>query len=151
MGEHEGNALICPQCGADVLRYRNPLPTVDVIIEMAGGIVLVERKNPPLGWALPGGFVDYGESLEHAAQREAAEETGLTVHLLKQLHTYSEPGRDPRHHTITTVFVARGEGLLMAGDDAAKVRIFKKEALPTLAFDHAEILNDYFKRARNIA
>src|SRR5712692_4564121 len=90
---------------------KNPLPTVDIIIEIAGrGIVLIERKNPPHGWALPGGFVDYGESLEHAAVREAKEETSLEVKLIEQFHGYLDPKRDPRHHTISTVFIATAEG-----------------------------------------
>ena len=92
-------------------RYRNPSPTVDLIIELPGHrIVLIERKNPPHGYALPGGFVDYGESLEDAARREALEETGLKVELVRQFHTYSDPSRDPRKHTITTVLIARAGG-----------------------------------------
>jgi len=125
--------------------FRNPLPTVDIIIEVAGGIVLVERKNYPAGWALPGGFVDYGESLEEAAVREAREETGLQLTNLKQFHTYSRPGRDPRFHTIATVFTASSTGTPKAGDDAAAIGIFSRQNLPgTLAFDHGSILNDYF-------
>lgn len=99
--------LICPSCGHVIERYKNPVPTVDIIIEYAAGIVLVERKNPPYGWALPGGFVDYGETVEQAARREAGEETGLAIDDLRMFHVYSDPERDPRHHTITTVFVAR--------------------------------------------
>lgn len=128
-------------------RYRQPFVTVDVIIEYKGGIVLIKRKNPPEGWALPGGFVDYGESLERAAEREAKEETGLDIELIRQFHTYSEPDRDPRHHTITTVFIAQGKGLLRSGDDAKEAAVFRKEDLPEeIAFDHKRILNDYFMR-----
>lgn len=128
-------------------RYRQPFVTVDVIIEYEGGIVLIKRKNPPEGWALPGGFVDYGESLERAAEREAKEETGLDIELIRQFHTYSEPERDPRHHTITTVFIAQGKGLLRSGDDAKEAAVFRKEDLPEeIAFDHKRILNDYFMR-----
>jgi ADP-ribose pyrophosphatase YjhB (NUDIX family) len=124
---------------------RNPIPTVDLIIEMNQGIILIKRKNPPEGWALPGGFVDYGESLEDAAIREAKEETGLDVELIRQLHTYSEPTRDPRHHTIATVFIATARGEAKAGDDAKEVAIFNKDNLPgQIAFDHRDILNDYF-------
>jgi len=124
---------------------RNPIPTVDIIIDYEGGIILIKRKNPPEGWALPGGFVDYGESLETAAVREAKEETGLDVELIRQFHSYSDPKRDPRHHTITTVFVAKAKGKAVAGDDAKETGIFSKTNLPDqIAFDHREILNDYF-------
>jgi len=124
--------------------HRNPLVTVDVIIEMPGGIVLVERTNPPPGWALPGGFVDYGESLEAAARREAAEETGLTVVLREQFHTYSEPDRDPRHHTVSTVFIASADGVPRGGDDARRAAVFAVDRLPLpLAFDHERIIKDY--------
>ncbi|GAB4388657.1 MAG: NUDIX hydrolase [Thermodesulfovibrionales bacterium] len=125
---------------------RNPVPTVDIIIEYQGGIVLIARRNPPLGWALPGGFVDYGETLEEAAVREAREETGLSVELTRQFHTYSDPRRDPRGHTISTVFVARGTGSLRAADDAAEAGVFTEGSLPgDIAFDHRGILEDYFK------
>lgn len=126
-------------------KRRTPVPTVDIIIEFQGGIILIQRKNPPEGWALPGGFVDYGETLESAALREAKEETGLDIELIKQFHTYSDPKRDARHHTITTVYIAKAYGSPIAGDDAKEAGIFKKEALPEqIAFDHREILNDYF-------
>ena len=139
--------LICPHCGGAVTRYRNPFPTVDILIRMDdGGVVLIKRKNPPHGWALPGGFVDYGESLESAAVREAFEETSLKVELLYQLGAYSEPGRDPRFHTISVVFVARAVGLPRAADDAAEAGVFYRDGLPPLVFDHAAILNDYFER-----
>ncbi len=133
----------CPQCGTEIPLYRNPVPTVDIIIEINGGIVLIKRNNPPLGWALPGGFVDYGESYEAAAIREAREETGLEVTLVRQLHTYSDPGRDPRQHTASTVFIARAAGTPQGGDDAAEARIFTCDNLPELAFDHGRILADY--------
>ncbi len=124
---------------------RNPVPTVDIIIEINQRIVLIKRKNPPEGWALPGGFVDYGESLENAAIREAKEETGLDVELIRQLHTYSEPTRDPRGHTISTVFVAKAQGEAKAGDDAKEIALFNKDNLPEqIVFDHRDILNDYF-------
>ncbi len=136
--------------------YRNPVPTVDIIIELGGadgGIVLIERKNPPPGWALPGGFVDYGETLEQAAVREAKEETSLDIALVRQFHAYSDPERDPRGHTITTVFVATAEGVPQARDDARTVAVFplEKIRLP-LAFDHRKILDDYIawkKEARH--
>lgn len=129
------------------MRYRHPIPTVDVIIEYKKGVVLIKRGNPPAGWAIPGGFVDYGESLEDAAVREAKEETGLKVTLIRQFHTYSDPKRDPRHHTITTVYIAKANGSVKAGDDAKEIGVFDKKALPSpLVFDHKKILNDYFTR-----
>ncbi len=136
----------CPQCGASIEVFKNPVPTVDIIIQWQGKIVLIQRKNPPLGWAIPGGFVDYGESLEEAAVREAKEETGLDVELIRQLHTYSDPRRDPRQHTITTVYIARGRGKPRAGDDAKGLGIFSPQDLPQdMAFDHAQILRDYLE------
>ncbi len=134
----------CPHCHRKIKVYNNPVPTVDIIIEVKGGIVLIARKNPPLGWAIPGGFVDYGESLEDAAVREAREETGLDVRLVRQLHTYSDPRRDKRQHTISTVFVAEATGAPAAGDDAGEARVFGRQNLPPLVFDHAVILRDYF-------
>jgi len=141
--------LKCPNCGKEIERYRNPFPTVDIIIEIEEGIVLIRRKNPPYGWALPGGFVDYGESLEEAAIREAREETSLDVELISQLGAYSDPGRDPRHHTISVVFQARAAGQPCAADDATETGIFNQETLPEdLAFDHSSILQDYFTKRR---
>jgi ADP-ribose pyrophosphatase YjhB (NUDIX family) len=131
---------------------KNPFPTVDIVIEIRDGegntgFILIKRKNPPYGWALPGGFVNYGESLEAAAVREAKEETSLDIELVSQLHTYSEPGRDPRFHTITTAFIARAEGRPAARDDAKEIGIFNAGNMPRpLAFDHERILEDYFRR-----
>jgi 8-oxo-dGTP diphosphatase len=125
---------------------RNPLVTVDIIIEVGErGIVLIERKNFPLGWALPGGFVDYGESLETAAVREAKEETSLAVHLVEQFYAYSDPARDPRHHTVSTVFIATAEGTPHGADDAKVARLFREHEIPNpVVFDHSRILADYF-------
>lgn len=124
--------------------HRNPAPTVDVVILLRGDrVVLVERRNEPRGWALPGGFVDEGETLEAAAVREAHEETGLAVDLLEQFHSYSDPRRDLRRHTITTVFLGRAAGEPVGGDDAARAAAFGWDALPgPIVFDHAEILSD---------
>jgi ADP-ribose pyrophosphatase YjhB (NUDIX family) len=130
-------------------RFRNPVPTVDIIIEVRNGrkergVVLIERKNPPPGWALPGGFVDYGETLEAAAVREAREETSLDVDLLGQFRAYSDPARDPRLHTISTVFIARAKGEPRAGDDArTAVVVDPRDRRLPLAFDHRRILDDY--------
>jgi len=137
----------CPKCKNEVDVYQNPIPTVDIIIEIESkGIVLIKRKNPPYGWAIPGGFVDYGESLEEAAVREAKEETNLDVKLVRQFHTYSDPKRDPRHHSISTVYIAKGKGKPKAKDDALKIGIFDESNLPDeIAFDHRLILKDYFK------
>jgi ADP-ribose pyrophosphatase YjhB (NUDIX family) len=139
------HTVACPHCGRPVTVYRNPKPTADIIIRMDHGIVLINRKNPPYGWAIPGGFIDYDESAEDAAIREAKEETSLEITDLKQFHVYSAPGRDPRHHTITVVFTAQGIGVPRAADDAAELGVFSKDALPSpMAFDHAQILADYF-------
>ena len=132
--------------------YKHPIPTVDIIIEVERengqeGIILIKRKNPPYGWALPGGFVDCGESLEEAAVREAKEETSLDIRLKSQFHTYSDPKRDPRKHTISTVYVASAQGKPKAQDDAQDIGIFTKEEINfPLAFDHQKILTDYFKQ-----
>ncbi|MCU0569921.1 MAG: NUDIX hydrolase [Oculatellaceae cyanobacterium Prado106] len=129
--------------------YRNPTPTVDIIIECRDRphrpILLIERRNPPHGWALPGGFVDYGESVETAAQREAQEETGLTVTLIEQFQVYSDPARDPRQHTLSIVFIATATGEPQAGDDAKHLSLFNPWELPqNLCFDHDRILQDYW-------
>ncbi|MCM2265771.1 MAG: NUDIX hydrolase [Desulfuromonadales bacterium] len=143
MKEH----LTCPSCGSVIARYRNPFPTVDIIIrDDSGQVVLIERRNEPAGWALPGGFVDYGETLETAALRETREETGLELVELRQFHAYSDPARDPRQHNISVVFTACGVGTLQAGDDAKNARWFPLGALPSpLCFDHAKILADFQK------
>lgn len=136
----------CPVCG----RYRAPSPTVDALIhDAAQGIVLVRRRNAPFGWALPGGFVDYGETVEHAAIREAREETGLEVTLTSLLGVYSDPARDARRHTISTVFtaIAANPEDIAGGDDAAEARFFLPDRLPLdMAFDHREIINDFLQR-----
>ena len=129
--------------------YKHPVPAVDLIIEIEGkGLVLIERRNPPPGWALPGGFVEVGETLEQAAVREAKEETCLDVELLGQFHTYSDPARDPRMHCISTVFVARATGTPRAEDDAKSVALYPQDQLPeVMAFDHRKILEDYLSSA----
>jgi 8-oxo-dGTP diphosphatase len=151
----KGKKILCPQCGTSVGKYVNPFPTVDIIIEVktkskGEGIVLILRKNHPRAWALPGGFVDYGETLEEAAAREAREETGLAVQALSQFHTYSDPRRDPRQHTISTVFTAKAKGQPCPGDDAARTDIFTEKTIPSpMAFDHQKILEEYFARRKN--
>jgi len=136
----------CPQCATIIETWRNPIPTVDIIIRSGNEIILIKRRNPPYGWALPGGFVDYGESLECAAKREALEETGLELTDLKQFRAYSDPERDPRQHTISYVFAAEAQGSPVAGDDATAVKLFALNNLPApLCFDHEQILTDYIK------
>ena len=144
--------LICPKCGEREEKFRNPFPTVDIIIKIKDngnykGIVLIFRKNEPRKWAIPGGFVDYGESVEDAAVREAKEETGLDIKNLRQFHVYSDPERDPRKHTLSVVFTADAEGIPHPADDAEKAEIFTKDNLPDdIAFDHRKILQDYFTK-----
>ena len=130
------------------MTYRNPTPTVDIIIELIDRpgrpIVLIERLNPPYGWAIPGGFVDYGESVETAAIREAKEETSLDVQLVEQFYVYSDPKRDSRQHTISVVFIATAQGEAQAADDAKNLSLFEINQIPTsLCFDHDRILQDY--------
>ena len=124
--------------------FRNPKPTVDIIISVTGGIVLIRRRNPPFGWALPGGYQDVGETCEAAARREAKEETGLDVTLEELLYVYSDPARDLRKHTISTVFTGRAIGEPVGMDDAEEARVFALTELPAeLAFDHRQIIEDY--------
>lgn len=124
---------------------KTPFLTIDIVIRYRGGIVLIERKNPPLGWALPGGFVDTGESLADAAVREALEETSLEVTPREQFHAYSNPSRDPRFHTVSVVFIGDGLGFLKGRDDARHADVFTEESLPPdIVFDHAQIIGDYF-------
>jgi 8-oxo-dGTP diphosphatase len=126
--------------------YQQPGLAVDIIIEIDKKIVLVKRKNPPYGWALPGGFVELGESVENTAKREVKEETGLELTNLKQFHVYSQPDRDPRRHTVSIVFTANGVGLPKAADDAAEIMLFILHDLPqNITFDHRQILEDYKK------
>jgi len=129
--------------------YRNPALTVDMIIEIPQGIVLIERENPPYGLALPGGFVDYGEPVEKAARREAREETGLDIELKGILGVYSDPSRDKRRHTASVVFIATATGAPLAGDDARAVKIYSIDSLfrgiPAMAFDHGIILKHYLE------
>lgn len=125
--------------------YKNPIPTVDCIVELPRDrIVLIMRKNEPIGWALPGGFVDEGEPLHVACVREVKEETGLDVDLSEQFFTYSDPSRDPRKHTLSTVYIGWADGEPSGSDDAADARAFTLDALPReLCFDHGTILSDY--------
>lgn len=132
-------------------QIKTPLLTVDCIIELTGDrLVLIRRKNPPIGWALPGGFVDVGEKLHDAAVREVKEETGLSVDLSEQFFTYSDPARDPRRHTVSTVFIGWAEGEPRGSDDAAEARAFPVAELPKdLCFDHGQILEDYLAYKRS--
>lgn len=132
------------------MAHRNPSPTVDIIIELtdrpARPIVLIERRHPPFGWAIPGGFIDYGETAETAAVREAQEETQLIVELIEQFHVYSDPNRDPRQHTLSVVFIAVATGEPQAADDAKTLDIFEPWRIPPhLCFDHEKILRDYWR------
>ncbi len=146
----------CDNCGFSYEKYLNPAPTVDIIVyDEILGVVLIERKNEPFGYAIPGGFIDYGEYAEHAAVREALEETNLKVELIGLLGVYSEPTRDIRSHTMSVVYVAKCLNVseLMAQDDAKSAAFFKLDALPDLAFDHGQVMSDfiaYLKGGRNL-
>ncbi len=133
--------------GKDSGVYKNPKPTVDILIEMdgrPGELVFIERGNEPKGFALPGGFVDEGEWAIDAAVREAKEETELDVEITELFHVYSDPSRDRRMHTMSTVFIGRASGTPLGGDDAKRAIISKPDALPSpLVFDHATIVADY--------
>jgi len=123
--------------------------TVDCIIEINGKIVLIKRKNPPFGWAIPGGFVEEGETVEEAVRREMDEETNLSLRNLEQFHVYSDPSRDPRGHTVSVVFTAKGGGIAKAKDDAKELTLFTEDDLPgNISFDHKKIISDYFLSKR---
>lgn len=137
----------CPHCGMVVELYRNPFPTVDAIVIRDRRVLMIERMNTPEGWALPGGFVDYGETAEAAVSRELREETGLRASSLTLLGVYSAPGRDPRFHTLTVVYLAQAEGEGVAGDDARSLRWWPVDSLPSnIAFDHRQIIQDALAR-----
>lgn len=142
----------CPSCGSPISHQKTPNVTVDIIIgnqsvQPEREIVLIKRKYEPRKWAIPGGYVDYGESLEQAAIREALEETGLHVTLVRQMHAYSDPTRDPRRHNVSVVFIAHATGIPKGADDAEEAQFFRETNLPEdLAFDHRKIVTDYFQK-----
>lgn len=145
----------CPGCGREFPVRIAPFPTADIIIrrvkEGEEAVILVRRRNPPHGWAIPGGFVEYGERAEECAVREAEEETGLRVRLTGLLGVFSDPARDPRFHTISAVYTAEAEGDPAAGSDAAEVGSFTRGELPSdIAFDHRAILEEYFRGRRGV-
>ena len=127
-----------------------PKLAVDCIIVVEGRVLLIHRRNPPLGWALPGGFVEYGETVEDAVRREMKEETGLELAELRQFRVYSDPARDPRGHVVSVVFAARGLGKPEAGDDADRYRLIDLNDIPEaeLVFDHEQILRDFQEESR---
>jgi|WetSurMetagenome_2_1015567.scaffolds.fasta_scaffold88318_2 8-oxo-dGTP diphosphatase len=134
-------------------RIVTPLLAVDAVIFFAGGIVLIKRDNPPFAgcYALPGGFVEVGETVEAAAARESREETGLVIELLELVGIYSNPARDPRGHVVSAAFLARGRGELQAGSDARTAQVFSLKSLPPLAFDHDKIISDALSLARRVS
>lgn len=135
--------LVCPNCGENVIKFTNPAPTADIVALRDDKVLMILRKNPPEGWALPGGFVEYGETVEAAAMRELFEETGLTAHSLRLVGVYSDPSRDLRRHTLTVAFAAEVTGELRAGADAADVKWFGLSDLPAkIAFDHLQVIRD---------
>jgi len=142
-----GDRLVCPHCGQLQDRFDQPRVTVDAVVQNdAGKVLLIERRLPPPGWALPGGFVDAGESLEEAVTRELMEETALRAMSVRQFHTYSDPDRDPRHPTVSTIFLVQAEGTPRPGDDAGQAWFFHPDSLPSpMAFDHADIIADVLR------
>ena len=143
----------CPNCSEPMTMYRNPAPAVDMVIyDSVRGIVLIERANEPHGWALPGGFIDYGETCEHAAIREAKEETNLDIVLTEIIGVYSDPDRDPRHHTMSVAYaaVAKDVSKISAGDDAQKAKFFPLNSLPHIVFDHNKIVEDFVSRLNRL-
>ena len=142
-----GSRLRCPHCDQTLDRFDQPRLTVDaVVFNPAGEILLIERGHPPPGWALPGGFVDAGETLQEAVIRELREETALSARSASQFFTYSDPVRDPRHHTVSTVFLVEADGIPRGGDDARTARFFPLEELPApIAFDHRSVLEDVIR------
>lgn len=145
MSFNNKSKVLCPRCGFVVHVYRNPFLTVDcIVLKKQEKVLLIERKNPPYGWALPGGFVEYGESLEDAVRREILEETGLRLDMVSQFKAYSDPERDPRHHTVTVVFFTETGDEPTAGDDAQNCVFFPFNNLPSsIAFDHRKILEEF--------
>jgi ADP-ribose pyrophosphatase YjhB (NUDIX family) len=134
----------CEKCG----RYNGPSVAVDVIIRLDRSILLIKRKNPPIGWAIPGGFVDLGESAEEAAKREMQEELGVRIYDISQLYTYTDPKRDTRGHIISIVYTATTSDVPVAGDDAVEFKIVDPNNLPedlNIVFDHRIIISDFCK------
>ena len=127
------------------MTHRGPKLAVDCIILLDGKVLLIHRRNPPHGWALPGGFVEYGETVEDAVRREMKEEIGLELQGLRQFLVYSDPTRDPRGHVVSVVFTARGVGKPAAGDDADRCRLIDLSEIPQteIAFDHSKILREF--------